>query len=159
MKLILVAVIVSALALFGGVTARSSSQRNLVGNIKAKMFKDTSLGDAGCSFQFAPGNRNSERYIFFSPAGFENDALMNIDGRDVSLRLVNETNPKGRERVGSRSTRRYAAGNITVNVVYVATRVCKPNDENCESTSYSATFIVKKGERTQTVKAAGSCGS
>lgn len=38
------------------------------------------------------------------------------------------------------------------------TRVCATKDENCESTDYDATFVVKKGERVQTVRAFGGVG-
>ena len=44
-----------------------------------------------------------------------------------------------------------AADDISVTSTYVVTRVCAANDEDCESTGYDATFVVKKGKRVQTV--------
>lgn len=83
---------------------------------------------------------------------------MNIEGRDVKLTLARKMDPRGRERVGSRSTRRYLADDISVEATYIATKVCKRDDESCESTYYSATLVVKKGARVQVVKAVGGCG-
>ena len=87
----------------------------------------------------------------------QNKVWMNVDGRDVQLKLVKETRGE-RESVGSKWTRTLAGPNIAVTSTYVATRVCAANDENCESTDYDATFVVKKGKRTQTVRAFGWCG-
>jgi hypothetical protein len=87
-------------------------------------------------------------------------ALMNVGGRDVKLTLQKETSLKGKEseQVGSRSRALYVSGDITVSGTYVVTRVCDPNDENCESTDYDVTFVVKKGAKSQVVKAFGYCG-
>ena len=87
----------------------------------------------------------------------EDNAMMNIDGRDVRLNLVNRAGPKN-EKVGSHSTELYQAQGIKVTARYVTTAICEPNDENCESTSYDATFTVMKGKRQQTVKLTGVCG-
>lgn len=132
--------------------------RRLVGNLK-----NNSLADGcGCYFQFRGTPENANRFIFFS--SIEDDgnktAWMNIAGQDVKLKLEKLSGPlwTERERVGSRSTVRYAAGDVTVNGTYVVTRVCRPDDESCESTEYNVTFVVKKGARSQVVKAKGGCG-
>jgi len=138
------------------ISAQTASKRGLVANLK-----NTVAEGCGCYFRFRGTARNAERYIFFS--SIEEDqktAWMNIGGSDVKLTLEKEEGLKGKEqeRVGSRSTARLAAGDITVSATYIVRRVCKANDENCESTDYDATFVVKKGAKSRVVKAAGSCG-
>ncbi|MGH9967857.1 MAG: hypothetical protein ACREBG_08530 [Pyrinomonadaceae bacterium] len=141
-----------ALVIMSTVAGQPASKRGLVGNLK-----NHAADGCGCYFQFRGTPRKSEKYIFSSSIEDEKTAWMNIDGQDVELTLVKEKGPKT-ERVGSRSSVRYRSRDITVSGTYVATRVCKPNDENCESTAYSATFVVGKGAKSQVVKAVGSCG-
>lgn len=100
-----------------------------------------------------------ERYIFFS--SIEDDdktAWMDVDGKDIKLKLVKSSESKRRERVGTRSSMTYAAGDLTVSITLVATRVSKPNDENCESTDYKATFRLKRGTERRVIGAVGWCG-
>jgi hypothetical protein len=140
----------------GTVSAQSASKRGLVANLK-----DNAVANGcGCYFRFRGTPRNAERYIFFSSIEDDKTAWMNIGGGDVELTLVKQTGLKGREEqgVGSRSTIKYTSGDITVSETSVVTRVCDPNDENCESTDYNVTFVIKKGPKSQVVKAVGSCG-
>jgi hypothetical protein len=127
----------------------------LVGNIKNYSVVD----GCGCYFQFPAEEKKqqSNRYILMADID-EDDAWMNIDGRDVKLRLIKRTNPAGKERKGSRSSRKYTAKGITVQVDRIATSVCAPSDESCEFTGYSATITVTKGNRKQVVKTSGGCG-
>jgi hypothetical protein len=143
------------IAVWGSVSGQQASKRSLVANLKNKAVAD----GCGCYFQFPGTPRNAERYLFFSSIeDDEKTAWMNVAGRDVKLTLVKKTDPKGRIRVGSRLTRTYVAGDLSAEVTYIATRVCPRNDESCEVTDYSATFVVKKGGRLQAVKAVGGCG-
>jgi predicted urease superfamily metal-dependent hydrolase len=87
----------------------------------------------------------------------EDYAWMNIDGKDVRLTLI-ASSKNSVERPGIRSYERYRADSIGVRVDYVVTRVCKPNDENCESTGYAATFSVTNRGRKRVIKSTGSCG-
>lgn len=144
--------VLGALTIMSIVVGQPASKRGMVGNLK-----DHAADGCGCYFQFRGTPRNSEKYIFSSSIEDEKTAWMNIDGHDVKLTSIKEHGPKT-ERVGGRSWVRFAAGDITVSGTYVVTRVCKPNDENCESTGYSATFVVRKGAKSQLVKAVGSCG-
>ena len=82
---------------------------------------------------------------------------MNIDGKDVNLKLVGTTNESDWE-VGARSYKRYKANGIAVRIDFVVTRICKPGDEQCESTDYDATFTVTKAGRKRVIKAKGVCG-
>jgi len=133
----------------------SAQQKRLVGNLNNNDRAD----GCGCYASFNKANDNARRFIFFSSdEDNDNDAWMNISGRDTKLRLVKETNPKGKLKRGSRFTDRYSAGDITIDVVRIVTRVCPPRDEGCEVTDFATTFTVKKGNRTQVVQAVGSCG-
>ncbi|MGI8733227.1 MAG: hypothetical protein ACR2LM_07985 [Pyrinomonadaceae bacterium] len=140
--------------LLGTSLAQEASKPRLVGNFTRK-----GLGDGcGCYFRFRGAGRDSEQYIFAEPVDDEKIAWMNIGGRNVRLKLVKEQSAGDRERVGSRWTRTFVSNDITVTSTYVATRVCAPEDESCESTDYTATFVVRKGKLAQTVKALGYCG-
>ena len=150
------ALMFGAVLTVGIIPAQTASKRGLVANLK-----NTAADGCGCYFRFRGTPRNAERYMFFS--SIEEDpqkASMNIDGSDVKLNLEKEEGLKGKEkeRVGSKSTASFANGDIKVSVTYVVTRVCPPRDESCESTDYEATFVVKKGAKSQIVKAVGSCG-
>ena len=117
------------------------------------------IDGSGCDFQLVGETRRSRRYIFY-----ENDSdgvpYMNIDGRNVRLKLVGSSEPYRRsERKGERFSRRYASGDVKVHMDIVVTSVCAPNDEQCEFTGYKATVTVSKGSRKQTVEAVGGCGS
>ena len=114
---------------------------------------------SGCDFQLAGESRSSRRFIFFED---DSDGVpyMNIDGRNVRLKLVNSTEPYRRaEREGERFIRGYTSCDVRVRMDIVVTSVCAPNDEACEFTGYKATITVSKGGRKQTVKAVGGCGS
>lgn len=146
-----------AVLLLGTVAGQSASKWKLIGNLENSAVAD----GCGCYFQFRNSPRGSERYLLFSEIVEEGEktAWMNIEGRDVKLALASKTDPKGKERIGSRSTRRYLGEKqIVVDATYITTRLCKPDEESCESTQYVATFKVRKGKKGQVVKAVGSCG-
>ena len=140
------------------VTAASPApQKHRIANIRNKQIPD----GCGCYFQFVgPKHGGSEDYMFFASVEEEAEKVgwVNIDGRDMKLSLVSKTDPKGNERVGSRSTRKYVGPGIVLEATYVATRVCRRNDENCESTDYAATFKIAVQGEVQVIKASGGCG-
>jgi len=144
------------MVVLGSVSGLSASKRGLVANLKNNAVAD----GCGCYFSFRGTSPNPERYVFSSSIDDEKTAWMNIGGRDVKLTLEREIGLKGKEaeRVGSRSSATYASGDIQVSGTYVVTQVCDPNDESCESTQYDVTFVVRKGRKSQVVKAVGSCG-
>ena len=139
------------LCLVGTTGAQRASKRRLVGNVKNNV-----VDGCGCYFKLRGTNRNSEQYIFSQ--SIDQAAWMNIDGQDTKLRILKDRNPGDRERIGSRWTKTFSAGQVTVSSTWVTTRVCAPDDENCESTDYDATFVVRKGRRVETVRAFGWCG-
>jgi hypothetical protein len=130
----------------------TAQQRNLVGVLRMSNRAD----GCGCYFSFNKADDQARRLMFF-----ESDQNMgiwiNIDGRDTRLGLVRKSKVN-RLRVGSRLTSQYAAGDVTVDLVKTVIWVCPPRDESCEITKYSAVFTVRKGNRTQVVRAVGSCG-
>jgi hypothetical protein len=115
------------------------------------------VGGCGCYFQsVTESRRRSDKFIFV--AGMEEEyAWMNIDGKDVKLTLT-ASSKSSVERAGMRSYERYRAANIGVRIDYVVTRVCKPNDEDCEATAYDATFSVTNHGRKRVIKSRGYCG-
>lgn len=143
--------LIMLLCLVGTTGAQRASNRRLVENVKNKV-----VDGCGCYFKFRGTNRSSEQYMYSQ--SIDQKAWMNIDNQNVQLKMLKERSPGDRERIGSRWTRTFSAGNITVSSTWVTTRMCAPDDENCESTDYDATFVVRKGMRTETVRAFGWCG-
>lgn len=129
-------------------------RRALIGPIKDQ----ASQFGCGCGFSFPSDSRKGLSPLIFSSDIDEETAVMNIDGVDMELRLARSTEQKGKERIGSRSTRTYVAAGVRAFAVYVTTRMCKPNDEDCEATDYDATMTVTKGRRKQTIRLKGACG-
>jgi hypothetical protein len=109
----------------------------------------------GCSCDLSFGNDSNRRSIYSAEID-EKSAWMNIDGRDVRLKLANSVAAPGRIRRGWHSSKTYIAGNITVRIDRTATKV--PTREGEEVTEYAATITVSQGNRKQIVKAVGSCG-
>jgi hypothetical protein len=127
--------------------------------IKVGIVRDQeSFDGAGCSLQLPADNRkHNERYVFRSD--YEDNAVLNINGKDARFKLVSHREPQGNLKKGQRSTWSYTAEGIHVRVDYVVIGVCDPNDESCEVTYYDATITVTHGNDKQVVKAKGSCGS
>jgi len=144
------------LAGFAQTTAQSHQAPTLV---KVGIVRDTaSFEEGGCSLQLpADYKKQNERYVFMSD--LEDNAIMNIDGKDTGLNPVSHREPKGGPRKGDRSTANYAAKGTKVRVDFVVAGVCAPNDEGCESASYYATITVIHGLGKQVVKVKGDCGS
>jgi hypothetical protein len=150
----LVILLIATLCLAGASFAQRQASPGLVGTVT-----DQNLIDGcGCYFKVRGSKRTSQKYIFAESIEEDARIWMNIDGRDVRLRIVKDWRIRDRERVGNRSTRTFAADGISVTSTYRTTRVCAKYDENCESSDYEATFVVRKGKRVQTVRAVGSCG-
>lgn len=97
------------------------------------------------------------KYVFVSD--YEEHAAMNINGRDVKLKLVNSQELKPGFKVGDHSSFRYHGDGFDVEVVYTVTGVCKPDDEKCEVNEYNATITVTSGSANHILTAHGICGS
>ena len=121
--------------------------------------KDVSVVDGcGCYFQFLS---EWEKKLFDKNVFMQSldgaSAWMNIDGKDVQLK-PDGPGKGSAAKVGSRSYEKYKAPGISVQIEFVVTRVCDPDDESCESTNYDATFTVIKAGRQRVIKAKGVCG-
>jgi hypothetical protein len=111
------------------------------------------LQGAACSV-----SRADQKIIFWSTD--DREALMNINGRDVRLKLVSTSNTtEGRGKVGDRWVATYKSGKMVVKITRVTTFVCPIGDQECEVTRYAVTIKVRNGDRQETVKATGECGS
>jgi hypothetical protein len=120
-----------------------------IGNIQ-----DTKeIAGGGCSLH----RKGKQDYVFWSTDS--KFALMNIDGKDRTLKLVRETQSSSREKKGDRSTSVYKFGKIVVQIDRVATRVCRQGDVECESTSYDGKIKLSIGDRQQVISVEGECGS
>jgi hypothetical protein len=109
---------------------------------------------SGCSILKSP---KSQDVVFWSTDSKE--ALMNIDGKDRKLKLVSETQPTGRGKKGDRWISTYQAGKIVVKIDRVTTFVCPVGDQECEVTRYAITINLRIGDRRETLKTVGDCGS
>lgn len=90
---------------------------------------------------------------------FDGRAIMNIDGRDRPLKLAASSEPKSKLKVGRRSMYRYQGDGVTVNIRYIVTGVCKPDDESCEVTNFDAVATVSTRSGVRRLDAHGICGS
>lgn len=121
----IIACFLAALLVIQGaeLSPHARQKRKLVGPLKNKNVKS----GCGCYFYFGRRLTTSSKEIFAS--GDEEAAWMNIDGVDMKLKFVsrtedNKTDSRGNIKVGSRSTERYANGDVTVDVLYIVTAVC-----------------------------------
>ena len=111
---------------------------------------------AGCRLQLPSDyQKANDRTVFVSNA--DEEAIMNIDGSDVRMYRVS-VDSVGTTK-GGHAVERYHKDDIEVDVDFVVTKRCHPNDENCEVTWFNAVITVKRGELKRTVSTKGICGS
>lgn len=127
------------------------------GSLSVGIVSGVHVEGCGCYFKFPLESGDSERYVFFEDFS-EKSPVMNIDGRNIRLKLISSTEPNRSKRKGERFNRTYGAGNLRVRINFVVTSVCAPNDEQCESDSYNATIIVTRRNQKRTIKVVGGCG-
>ena len=139
-----------ALALAFRNVAHAQSQKLELGYV------DDGVFGCGCSIS---RNRSEERKLkFILETPMDDATYIQLNGKRVTLRQVAASKLRRRERVGDRSWETYAAGDVTVRVDYVVTRVCGPNEEDCEVTNYRATMTISRGKQRLVVKGVASCG-
>jgi len=162
LNIALVVALVSLVALgnYPQQTEAKESRRKSRSGFRIGFIRDRNLVE-GCGCGLTVPNELKKKvpgFIFTSSAEHMSKAWMNIDGRDVELSLMKMTYGDKGDKVGSRSTERYAGSGIEVSAVLIVTRTCDPDDENCESADYEGTFVVRKGRQKQTIRLTGSCG-
>ena len=79
--------------------------------IKLGYVKSASDG-CGCSFAYNLAEFWKEKHLFVSP--MDEPTFINIDGQDIQLKLIAESNQKTGEKVGDRSWATYVAGDLKV---------------------------------------------
>jgi hypothetical protein len=101
---------------------------------------------------------NSNKYIFYGEDSTD-EAQMNIDGRDVDLKLVSSDVGKRKWKVGDRFSETYAGKNLKARIDYVVTEPCDPVavEEGCETSKCNATITVDRNGAERQVKTIGSC--
>jgi len=118
---------------------------------------DSLLDNCGCSLYKNIKDEKKRRHIFLSD--MSQKAAINIDGKDLTLRLIDDGDGKNGElKVGDRSWEIYNAGNTKVRVDYTVSKLCDPNDEACEVIYYKATITVIRNGIKETLKSIGYCG-
>lgn len=148
--------LISPAALAQGKSQQNADGGPVIGNLSPQISRQ--LDCPLCSFQLPSERRKRNGREIFVTDDTNNAAWINVDGKTIKIRLVNSKEPRGRERVGSKSSRSYEGSGVTVEVEMVTTKMCKPKDESCESTDYSTAITVTKSGRTRTVKTVGGCG-
>jgi hypothetical protein len=108
----------------------------------------------GCSWS-ASSKELGDGFVFLAEYD-DSRTLMNIDGSDIELDLVDESG--NLVAVGDVLERTYQAEGVLVNAKYTTTWVCPDGSESCEVTRYKITFDVSKGSRRQVVQATGDVG-
>lgn len=108
----------------------------------------------GCSWS-ASSSEVGKGVIFLGEID-DSRTLMNIDGRDVELKLVRE---EGKVRsLGDTLTREFAGPDVKVYATYKVTWVCPKGSESCEVTRFSLTLRVQSQSGEHVVQAKGDVG-
>jgi hypothetical protein len=118
---------------------------------KIGVFQDLKYHGCSLTLQLPEDDEShKERYIF--EADLEGNGHMNIDGRDVDLKLVSEAKAGFEAKVGDRFSETYSGGNLSVRIDYVV------KEKGYEGWRYSATITVDRNGAKAQVKTAGGAG-
>jgi hypothetical protein len=145
--------------LSGTVSARELKPKakpgpTLIGNLKQ-------LRNYGCDCKLqtlkAASRDLGRNYVLQSDLG-ATLAWMNIDGKDIRLKLSYASSATNGVLLGSRSYKKFSARGISVLIRYVVNAVCAEENPDCDEVGHLATISVNKNGRRQTIKATGMCG-
>ena len=122
-----------------------------IGIIRDPNFRD----ECGFYLQLAEDYKSqNEKYVFDGDLG--ESGQMNIDGRDVDLKMVDSDEPDRALKVGEHFGKTYTGGNLNVRIDFVVTGLCDPRVEGCEVIYYcDATITVDHNGAKQQVKTRG----
>jgi hypothetical protein len=113
--------------------------------------------DCGTSLQLPEDYKShKDKYVFDADLG--EFCRLNIDGRDVDLKMRNSAGMNRELKVGDRYNETYGGDDLKARVDYVVTGVCDSNDESCEVTYIDATITVERHGSKQQIKARGLFG-
>jgi hypothetical protein len=99
-----------------------------------------------CNLHLPKDRQKRDVFLSAYQSQFQSTAVMNIDGRDTTLKSLKEVKTKR----GSIAT--YRGENLNVKVNYIRT-----SPEN-EGASYDATITVARGNKSKTLAVTGACG-
>jgi len=114
----------------------------------------------GCAYYFSDKDKEEREKIIFK-SNFEDTAWMHLNGKDVKLKRIEESESEGSIKKGRRSYEIYQYGDMTIKFDYLLTWTCEsdaPNDDSCEIWYYDINITFTQKGQHKTVKAKGECG-
>jgi hypothetical protein len=133
----------------------ASGKSPVIGNLK-RLHKTYGCD---CKFQTLKEAKSDlgNKFVFQSNLA-ATPAWINIDGKDIQLKLIYGSDATNGSLLGSRHYKKYSAKGISILIRYVVNAVCPEENPDCDEVGYSATITVTKGGRRQSIKATGMCG-
>jgi hypothetical protein len=137
------------------INAQSTSTSSARPKLRIGYVKDQDVG-CGSAFFLNTTDMENHRYIFSQDV--DDPPYINLNGKNLQLRLTASNETKDKKKVGDRWWDTYAAGGVKVRIDYTVTRVCTPQDEMCETTYLNAIMTVSQKAQKTTVKLTGYSG-
>jgi len=137
------------------INAQSTSTSSARPKLRIGYVKDQDVG-CGSAFFLNPTDMENRRYIFSQD--LDDPPYINLNGKNLQLRLTAISKPTRKEKVGDRWWETYVAGDVKVRIDYTVTKVCTPQDEMCETTYLNAIMTVSQMAQKTTVKLTGYSG-
>jgi len=137
------------------INAQSTSTTSAQPILRLGYVNDIDVG-CGSAFSLNTTDMGNGPYIFAQDG--DDPPYINLNGKNLQLRLTGYSKPKDKEEVGDRSWKTYAAGDVKVRIDFTVTRVCTPQDEICETTYLNAIMTVSQKAQKITVKLTGRTG-
>jgi hypothetical protein len=137
------------------INAQSASASSAQPKLRLGYVKDHDVG-CGAAFFLNATDMENRRYIFSQDV--DDPPYINLNGKNLQLRLTVISKPTRKEKVGDRWWETYAAGDVKVRIDYTVTKVCTPQDEMCETTYLNAFMTVSLESWKTTVKLTGYSG-
>lgn len=130
-----------------GVSMRIGYIRNMAGFLES----------CGCAFQ-RPEDRgfNSDRCVFLTSSN--NEALININDRDLRLRSVSQNRPQGRLMTGDRYYGIYADETTKAEVEFFVVETCSSLGSKCRLADVNAIIKVTRNSQVSNITTSGVCG-
>ncbi len=151
----MISAILFILAFSSESNVQAISTSSLQSSLKLGYVKNGDIG-CGCSFARNKVDLQNRRYLYIQ--GMDEPAYININGKNIKLHHFAPSDEQVREKIGQRSWGKFTAGDIKIRLEKIVTKVCDPNDEDCEVTNYKATMTVTRKAQKITVKLIGLCG-
>ena len=151
----MISAILCILAFSSGASPQAISTSSLRSSFKLGYVKNGDIG-CGCYFARNKAELQNRRYLYIH--GMDESAYINVNGKNIKLHRFAPIYEPIREKIGQRSWGKFTAGNIKIRLEKTVTKICDPNDEDCEVTNYKATMTVTKKAQKIIVKLIGLCG-